>query len=620
MGLINALSKLYNGLVANDGTGDDLRSGANTINGNSDLIAQAVNALAASQGSGVKPFATKAALIAAQASLPAGTVAVVFADATPANNTSYVWDGATLTTAYDRLTFALGNGSGFQNTGTGSVILDLQTRGRNVVNYGDHATLQQSLDECFLSGKPFVGRKGAVVTINSPLTMHPNLVADFSGMTIIAGSGITSGSAITVDGSISPTATSGVVRGLCLMRALVSGHADTSSVVDGLSLGGTSGQVSDMGWYDMKIFGFRDNLRFDGPNCYLNHFYNPQIGFGWRRAVAAYATTNSGENNTFHGGSIFDCNNTSFNGTGIYVDPATSGFEITLLGTSIDYCDISIDSSGGYIRGFGCHLENNNNNEHIRMTYVAGKPRPVLQLFGGGITNGPGVTSWTGIPVETTLGRPALVTVNTGDVDVFIEGTYCGNSRTNEYVTEIVKAQSGGNIRRADIHPAIDFSTNTTPTPINISKAINRLYVGTASDAGWTKNSASGGTLSFDNTVFKGTDVGSRKGVGTSGNSLAYTQTIPVRAKDLFILRGYVRIDAISSGYCAFRVDFLAQDGTTVIQTIIGNQINATTSGGFAYIFLAAVVPNGAVSAKCQDYFNNWTGTAWFSEERLWTL
>jgi hypothetical protein len=122
MGIINALSKLNNGLVANDGMGDSLRTGAGTINGNSDIIVAAVNALAASQGSGVKPFATKAALVAAQAGLPAGTVAVVFADPAPANNTSYVWDGATLTTAYDRLTFALGNGSGFLSNAIGAVL------------------------------------------------------------------------------------------------------------------------------------------------------------------------------------------------------------------------------------------------------------------------------------------------------------------------------------------------------------------------------------------------------------------------------------------------------------------------------------------------------------------
>lgn len=133
MGLINALAKLYNGLMANDGTGDDLRSGAGTINGNSDIIVAAVNALAASQGSGVKPFATKAALVSAQATLPAGTVAVVFADATPANNTSYVWDGATLTTAFDRLTFALGNGSGFQQAGAGALLLSIQAALRNRV-------------------------------------------------------------------------------------------------------------------------------------------------------------------------------------------------------------------------------------------------------------------------------------------------------------------------------------------------------------------------------------------------------------------------------------------------------------------------------------------------------
>lgn len=130
MSFMKTLTKVLNGLRPNDGTGDDLRSGADKINGNWDVIADTVNSLAASQGSGVKPYATLAALTA-DTTQANGTVAVVYADPTAANNTSYVRQSGAWTAAYDRLTYALGNGSGFQQGAPGSVLLTVQDALRN---------------------------------------------------------------------------------------------------------------------------------------------------------------------------------------------------------------------------------------------------------------------------------------------------------------------------------------------------------------------------------------------------------------------------------------------------------------------------------------------------------
>lgn len=93
----------------------------------SDLQSQ-IDALQAAIATGVKPYATKAALVADEGNLPDNTVALVYADSTPANNTTYVWTGTALITAYDRLSVALGNAAGFQQTGTGAQIIPFQTK------------------------------------------------------------------------------------------------------------------------------------------------------------------------------------------------------------------------------------------------------------------------------------------------------------------------------------------------------------------------------------------------------------------------------------------------------------------------------------------------------------
>lgn len=182
---IKQLTRVFNGLKANDGSGDSLRDGANDINSSWSAIEQAVNALAASQGSGVKPYATVAAMNAdAQ---PDGVVAVVYADPTPANNTSYARQAGTWITAYDRLTYALGNGSGFQQAGSNAVLLSVQEVLRERVTakqFGakgdlvadDTAAIQSAIDTVA------AGQAGGIVELSgghlltAPLTLRPGVI------------------------------------------------------------------------------------------------------------------------------------------------------------------------------------------------------------------------------------------------------------------------------------------------------------------------------------------------------------------------------------------------------------------------------------------------------------
>ncbi|WP_130617985.1 hypothetical protein [Dyella amyloliquefaciens] len=172
MTFIRPLTRVNNGLQANDGTGDSLRLGANDINSSYAAIEQAVNALAASQGSGVKPYPTYAAMVAdAQ---PDGVVAVVYADPTPASNTSYAREGGVWITAYDRLAYALGNGSGYQS-GTGSDLRTVQDKMREQISIYDYMTLAQRADVD--TGSPVLDHSDAIL----------RTLLDGTGRRVIAG-------------------------------------------------------------------------------------------------------------------------------------------------------------------------------------------------------------------------------------------------------------------------------------------------------------------------------------------------------------------------------------------------------------------------------------------------
>lgn len=91
----------------------------------------AVNALAQSLGAGVVVYRTKADMLADRAH-PLGTAAWVLIDSDPSANTSYLWDGSSWQASFDRLTFALGNGSGFQQSGAHAVLRAIQDKLREL--------------------------------------------------------------------------------------------------------------------------------------------------------------------------------------------------------------------------------------------------------------------------------------------------------------------------------------------------------------------------------------------------------------------------------------------------------------------------------------------------------
>lgn len=138
---LTGLAAVGNGLRANDGTGNTLQLGAALINANWTAIAAAVNALAAAQSAGGISYPTKVQMLA-DLSPKDGTVALVWNDATPANNQTWIKVGApgtgTWSAAIDRLAQILGNGAGFQAAGDGAVVRPFQEKNRDVISIKDY--------------------------------------------------------------------------------------------------------------------------------------------------------------------------------------------------------------------------------------------------------------------------------------------------------------------------------------------------------------------------------------------------------------------------------------------------------------------------------------------------
>lgn len=161
MPAISSYIAIANGVAANDGTGDTLRSGADVINTNFGSFATAINAQAVSQNSGMIGYATKAEMDADLAR-PEGTLALVTNDTTSANNTTYRKVGAagvgSWTPAMDRLvqvtsdlaSTAAGKGAamvGFIQSGVGAVARGLQDKSRELVSLQDFGGLDNGITD-----------------------------------------------------------------------------------------------------------------------------------------------------------------------------------------------------------------------------------------------------------------------------------------------------------------------------------------------------------------------------------------------------------------------------------------------------------------------------------------
>ena len=489
----------------------------------------------------------------------------------------------------------------------------------------NESMLQAAVDYAVNHGLRLVANN-RTFTLNSAVKFPTQLNADFTGTVIISGAGITSGSTIKISGpaSIAAGQYSGTIHNLTLLRQLVSGHADTASNVDGISFGGSDGQSSDMRFYNLQVIGFRDNVRFDGPDTYLNHFIMPRIGICWRRAIAVYASVNSNENHGFIGGSVFNANNPSGTAVGVYIDPAASATDLYFSGVSIDYCDNSIFQYQSTVNCVNCHFENNNNNPHVTLSYTGGKEKPVFVATGGTMGGGPGIVSWTGVPAEQAGGRPWYIYVKfDGQSNVHINGMKCGGYLSGQRRnTQLVKVQHNqpGALNSIVLKPILDAGNNDSSSrPMRLCDAINAIMITPLNLNAWTQSYGSGSSgyvFSTDTSVYYDEDSpSSRKYVGTDGtNTTGLYQEIPCSAMSVINVHVEVKVTTLTQGYCALRVDFYDFKGNVISSSI--KSISAVTDWTQVWVYMK--VPNGAVKVRIQEYYNAFIGTAYFSNENVW--
>lgn len=122
---VDTVKKVGNGVLVDTGSGAMQLGGSDTVNGNSLALASAMNYLAISQAAGGQvSFLTKADMDA-DLSHDDGVIALVTNDPTPENNQAWRKSGASGAGAWsitiDRLSVVLGNGAGMQQAGSGVV-------------------------------------------------------------------------------------------------------------------------------------------------------------------------------------------------------------------------------------------------------------------------------------------------------------------------------------------------------------------------------------------------------------------------------------------------------------------------------------------------------------------
>ena len=498
------------------------------------------------------------------------------------------------------------------------------------------AIIQQAIYYAVANNITLLGTPGAKGYTTTGIIIPPTLRADWRGFTIkTVTSGIT---AVTVASGASAIVLP-YVPGTPLQNLIVEGRLlagttstpDETFLSDGIVFGAAnSSQVSDLSIYGLSVYGFRDDLVFNGPSVYLLRFFGPRIGGAHRRGIAWQASVNSGENIQFFGGSVYNCINSTLTALAVYHSAESTGLEMTFNGTSFDYNDQDLQQLHSTFRFNECHLENNNNQPKITIKNTSQRPASILQIRNSNMGGGPvGSGSSLNSERESANGRPCFIDVLGANTSIQITGVSAGKWMLTPQVTQIVRNTAGHAMRALTITTVSDVGPAVTQGwPINHSFALNELYVApSGSTTGWTLSDGSGLVFSSSTLNSAPHDTGSRRvdrPLSVSATSMAYYQDIPVTPGKSVILKAWITTTGVVSvgGYAAIRVQFYNSTKTLLIADSITPR-RVTADGVLTECATVLAVPNGASIMRVQIYATDipvGTDASLFgSGERVWT-
>lgn len=461
------------------------------------------------------------------------------------------------------------------------------------------------------------GSPGKTAYIASTVYIPPYLNADWRGMTLKT---VTSGMTAVRLSTGAATIVAPYRRGTPLNNLIIEGRfkagttnvPDTTFATNGLAIGELgSAQVSDLNFSGLAVRGFQSSLVIAGPSAYLLKFSGCDIGAAWFRGISYTASSDSGENIQFFGGSIYDCVNTGGSAQGVYISPSASAVELTFNGVSFDYNDVDLSQSHSNVTINDCHQENNNNNPKIVIFNTPAKQPAKLRINGGSMGGGPHVSGLNST-VENAKGRPCYIDITGAGTSVILDKVQVGLYNADGNVTEVVRNSGKVAVRKLEVNILQDTGPSKSEGwPLNPSFSINKLArFPNGSTNCWTLGAGSGNTLSASTAVSAAHDTGARlltRPSTSSATSISMYQDIRVGQGKTIILKSWLQTENIISqgGSAQLQTTFLTEDKAVAVTNTSIHPRNVASDGVLTECATVIPVPSGAAWLRVAIYGTN---------------
>ncbi|CTQ16095.1 hypothetical protein BN1200_580036 [Klebsiella variicola] len=461
------------------------------------------------------------------------------------------------------------------------------------------------------------GSPGKTAYIASTVYIPPYLNADWRGMTLKT---VTSGMTAVRLSTGAATIVAPYRRGTPLNNLIIEGRfkagttnvPDTTFATNGLAIGELgSAQVSDLNFSGLAVRGFQSSLVIAGPSAYLLKFSGCDIGAAWFRGISYTASSDSGENIQFFGGSIYDCVNTGGSAQGVYISPSASAVELTFNGVSFDYNDVDLSQSHSNVTINDCHQENNNNNPKIVIFNTPAKQPAKLRINGGSMGGGPHVSGLNST-VENAKGRPCYIDITGAGTSVILDKVQVGLYNADGNVTEVVRNSGKVAVRKLEVNILQDTGPSKSEGwPLNPSFSLNKLarFPNGSTDC-WTLGAGSGNTLSASTAVSAAHDTGARlltRPATSSASSISMYQDIRVGQGKTMILKSWLQTENVISqgGSAQLQTTFLTEDKAAAVTPTSIHPRNVAADGVLTECATVLPVPPSAAWLRVAIYGTN---------------